>query len=67
MTEATANILVVDDDDGGRYLKAHVLRKHGYHVTEACDRHGGDRAVLRRARRTWSCSTSCCPTSTASR
>jgi signal transduction histidine kinase len=35
MTEATANILVVDDDDGGRYLKAHVLRKHGYHVAEA--------------------------------
>jgi signal transduction histidine kinase len=35
MTEAAANILVVDDDDGGRYLKAHVLRKHGYHVAEA--------------------------------
>jgi signal transduction histidine kinase len=35
MTETTANILVVDDDDGGRYLKAHVLRKHGYHVAEA--------------------------------
>jgi signal transduction histidine kinase len=35
MTEATANILVVDDDDGGRYLKAHVLRKHGYRVAEA--------------------------------
>ncbi len=35
MTVATANILVVDDDDGGRYLKAHVLRKHGYRVAEA--------------------------------
>ena len=53
MTEPATNILVVDDDDGGRYLKAHVLRKHGYHVAEAGDWHGGDRAVLRRARRTW--------------
>ena len=35
MSDAKANILIVDDDDGGRYLKAHVLRKHGYHVTEA--------------------------------
>ena len=35
MSHCAANILVVDDDDGGRYLKAHVLRKHGYHVTEA--------------------------------
>ena len=67
MTEATANILVVDDDDGGRYLKAHVLRKHGYHVAEAssgmaaieqcCAAHAGPRA----------CSTSGCPTSAASR
>jgi len=35
MIDPTANILVVDDDDGGRYLKAHILRKYGYHVTEA--------------------------------
>jgi signal transduction histidine kinase len=35
MSDAKANILIVDDDDGGRYLKAHVLRKHGYNVTEA--------------------------------
>jgi signal transduction histidine kinase len=35
MSHCAANILVVDDDDGGRYLKAHVLRKHGYHVSEA--------------------------------
>jgi signal transduction histidine kinase len=28
-------ILVVDDDDGGRYLKAHILRKNGYAVSEA--------------------------------
>ena len=35
MNEAKANVLVVDDDDGGRYLKVHVLRKHGYHVAEA--------------------------------
>jgi len=35
MSETKANILVVDDDDGGRYLKAHLLRKRGYHVLEA--------------------------------
>jgi signal transduction histidine kinase len=35
MSHSKANILVVDDDEGGRYLKAHVLRKHGFHVTEA--------------------------------
>jgi signal transduction histidine kinase len=35
MSDTNANILVVDDDDGGRYLKAHVLRKHGYRVAEA--------------------------------
>ncbi len=35
MNDSNANILVVDDDDGGRYLKAHVLRKHGYRVAEA--------------------------------
>ena len=31
----SANVLVVDDDAGGRYLKAHILRKCGYKVTEA--------------------------------
>jgi signal transduction histidine kinase len=35
MKDAKANILVVDDDDGGRYLKTHVLRRQGYRVTEA--------------------------------
>jgi signal transduction histidine kinase len=35
MSHTKANILVVDDDDGGRYLKARVLRKHGFRVTEA--------------------------------
>ncbi len=35
MKEPKAHILVVDDDDGGRYLKTHVLRRHGYHVREA--------------------------------
>ena len=34
-TGSPIRILVVDDDDGGRYLKAHVLRKNGYAVTEA--------------------------------
>jgi signal transduction histidine kinase len=35
MTNAHTRILVVDDDDGGRYLKAHILRKSGYTVVEA--------------------------------
>ncbi len=35
MSDAKPNILVVDDDEGGRYLKAHVLRKRGYHVAGA--------------------------------
>jgi signal transduction histidine kinase len=35
MSAAKANILVVDDDEGGRYLKVRVLRGHGYDVTEA--------------------------------
>jgi len=35
MNDACKRILVVDDDDGGRYLKAHILRKHGYAVEEA--------------------------------
>ncbi len=35
MNEAQPNILVVDDDEGGRYLKAHVLRRNGYEVAGA--------------------------------
>ncbi len=31
------NILVVDDDDGGRYVKAHTLAGQGYSVSEAPD------------------------------
>jgi signal transduction histidine kinase len=34
-TPSPTRILVVDDDDGGRYLKAHILRKSGYLITEA--------------------------------
>src|SRR6185312_12481257 len=30
-----ATILVVDDDDGGRYVKAHTLARQGYRVVEA--------------------------------
>ncbi len=35
MSGAKANILVVDDDAAGRYLKSHILRKNGYGVVEA--------------------------------
>jgi signal transduction histidine kinase len=35
MSDAGTRVLVVDDDDGGRYLKAHVLRKSGYDVAGA--------------------------------
>ncbi|HET6235819.1 MAG TPA: response regulator [Acetobacteraceae bacterium] len=35
MSGAATRILVVDDDAGGRYLKAHILRKYGYDVAEA--------------------------------
>ena len=32
MTDAATNILIVDDDAGGRYLKARILRRSGYHA-----------------------------------
>ncbi len=35
MNDAEANVLVVDDDAAGRYLKSRTLRKSGYHVAEA--------------------------------
>ena len=35
MTDAATNILVVDDDEGGRYLKTHILRRKGYRVADA--------------------------------
>jgi signal transduction histidine kinase len=35
MSDAKGNVLVVDDDAAGRYLKSHILRKHGYRVAEA--------------------------------
>jgi signal transduction histidine kinase len=42
MSDAGTRVLVVDDDDGGRYLKAHLLRKSGYDVAGA----GTGRAAL---------------------
>ena len=35
MSDAKANVLVVDDDAAGRYLKSHILRKNGHRVVEA--------------------------------
>ena len=40
MTRQDARLLVVDDDDAGRYVKLHVLRRCGYAVGEAAN--GGD-------------------------
>jgi signal transduction histidine kinase len=40
MSGALTRILVVDDDEGGRYLKAHILRRNGYEVASAAT--GGD-------------------------
>ena len=35
MTADPVTILVVDDDDAGRYVKAHILASRGYEVSEA--------------------------------
>lgn len=35
MTADAVTILVVDDDDAGRYVKAHILASRGYEVSEA--------------------------------
>jgi len=35
MTANAVTILVVDDDDAGRYVKAHILTGRGYAVSEA--------------------------------
>ena len=35
MSVPATRILVVDDDEGGRYLKAHILRKSGYRAVGA--------------------------------
>ena len=35
MTADAVTILVVDDDDAGRYVKAHILAGRGYSVSEA--------------------------------
>ena len=37
MIDVTANVLVVDDDAAGRYVKAHILRKAGYTIAEAAN------------------------------
>lgn len=42
MSTAAMKVLVVDDDDAGRYVKAHILAGRGYAVTEA----GSGRAAI---------------------
>ncbi len=39
MSTAAMKVLVVDDDDAGRYVKAHILAGRGYAVTEAGSGH----------------------------
>ncbi len=38
-------ILVVDDDDGGRYLKSHILRQQRLRGRRSGNRARGDRAI----------------------
>ncbi|MGE5538863.1 MAG: response regulator [Gemmatimonas sp.] len=45
MTAAPCKILVVDDNDSGRYLKAHILRRAGHVVAEAATGRDAVRAV----------------------
>ena len=40
MTDAATSILIVDDDAGGRYLKARILRRSGYRANEHGERRG---------------------------
>jgi signal transduction histidine kinase len=39
MTDAATNILIIDDDAGGRYLKARILRRSGYHADAVATGH----------------------------
>ena len=39
MTDAATSILIVDDDAGGRYLKARILRRSGYRANEVATGH----------------------------
>ena len=62
-----AQILVVDDEVGIRELLSEILADEGHQVMLA--ESAGDARAPARARRapTWCCSTSGCPTPTASR
>ena len=62
-----ANILVVDDELGIRALLSEILNDEG-HTVELAENAAQARARARAHRApTWSCSTSGCPTPTASR
>ena len=56
MTARCDRILVVDDDEGGRYLKGHVLRKSGYEVDRRGNRPRQRSSICQARRRTWYCS-----------
>ena len=60
-------ILVVDDEVGIRELLSEILRDEGYQVRLARERERGARRCAAARGRTWCCSTSGCPTPTASR
>ena len=61
------SILVVDDEPTIAEVVARYLERAGYETRIADDGPAAVAAAANAAARTWSCSTSCCPASTASR
>ena len=59
MTEPSAGLLLVDDDEAKRYILATWLRRAGHTVTEVTT---GQEALAQAAGPSWSCSTCTCPT-----
>ena len=63
---STGRILVVDDEADIRDLVQEILTEEGYAVDDRGERGRGARRVRDGRRPTWCCSTSGCPTPTAS-